>query len=209
MALRLFIYYLELLQIWIKHNKINVFSQQKIPDLPVPEFYVVYNGQKPLTDIYSTFNLESKGIKVDVQVKILDIHYNNLQDVSPNNTLVGYSYFYKTYDEGIANGQSRQSAFEAARETTIKKGYLHGFIDKEDFIMFYKDILDYDTQLKAEGVEEGIAKGKAEGLAKGLAKGKAEGLAEGINKLAALIKRGLSLDEAMALINEETTPNLA
>ena len=33
--------------------------------------------------------------------------------------------------------------------------------------MFYKDILDYDTQLKAEGRAEGKAEGKAEGRAEG------------------------------------------
>jgi len=41
----------------------------------------------------------------------------------------------------------------------MKSGYLNDFIDREEFIMFYKDFLDYDTQLLAEGRAEGEARG--------------------------------------------------
>ena len=37
-AFRLFLYYVELLQLWIKINKINLYGQSKISNLPVPEF---------------------------------------------------------------------------------------------------------------------------------------------------------------------------
>ena len=53
--------------------------------------------------------------------------------------------------------------------------------------MFYKDIFDYDTQLRAEG--------KAEGRAEGRAEGKAEGRAEGFDIALAVAKgllRGIS-----------------
>ena len=46
---------------------------------------------------------------------------------------------------------------------------------------------------RAEGKAEGKAEGLAEGKAEGLAEGKAEGLAEGEGKLAALMKKLLSL----------------
>ena len=46
---------------------------------------------------------------------------------------------------------------------------------------------------RAEGKAEGLAEGKAEGLAEGKAEGKAEGLAEGEGRLAALMKKLLSL----------------
>jgi len=53
--------------------------------------------------------------------------------------------------------------------------------------MFYKDILDYDTQLRAEGKEEG----------------RAEGINIGITKMLELIKSGLSPEEAQRKIREE------
>ena len=59
--------------------------------------------------------------------------------------------FYVAY-----NGtDSLDEAFNKAREECILQGYLKVFIEKEDFIVFYKDILDYDTQLREEGEAKG------------------------------------------------------
>ena len=41
----------------------------------------------------------------------------------------------------------------------MAQNYLKEFIDKEGFIVFYKDFLNYDTQLIEEGREEGKARG--------------------------------------------------
>ena len=38
MALRILLYYFELLQLWIKHKGINIYSSVKIQELPAPEF---------------------------------------------------------------------------------------------------------------------------------------------------------------------------
>jgi hypothetical protein len=38
---------------------------------------------------------------------------------------------------------SKEKIFETARTKCINKGYMTGFIEKEDFIMFYKNFLDY------------------------------------------------------------------
>ncbi|MCL2378721.1 MAG: hypothetical protein FWC77_06320, partial [Defluviitaleaceae bacterium] len=89
----------------------------------------------------------------------VDIHFENLKDTQPDNALAGYAFFYKIYDECIQSGLPREESFNKARSECIANGYLKGFIDKEAFVMFYKDILDYDTQLK----EEGKTAGKIEG----------------------------------------------
>ena len=189
MAFRLFLYYVELVQLWIKQNEINMYGESEIPDIPAPEFYVAYNGTKPLKSEYSTFALEYEGIKIDVKVKIVDIRYEVMEDTSTTSNLAGYAFFYKVYDAGISKGLSREAAFTIARDECIKRGYLHEYVDKEDFIVFYKDFLDYDTQLKMEGRAEG----------------KAEGVAIGLDKLAELIKNGFSLDEAMRKVKEDAS----
>ena len=168
MAFRLFIYYVELLQLWVKTNEIDLYSASKLPELPAPEFYVVYNGVSSLKETSSVFILESIGIKIDAKVKIIDIHFDKLKDTKPDNALAGYAFFYKVYGEQIQKGLTAEKAFDVARNECIKNGYLAGFIDKEEFIVTYKDILDYDTQLRAEGRAEGRVEGKAEGKAEGV-----------------------------------------
>ena len=157
MALRMFLYYSELLQLWIKLNNINLFAGRKITNLPTPEFYVAYNGTEPLKENKSIFSLEHKGTSIAVEVEVVDIHFEKLEDKQPTNALAGYAFFYKIYEEELKKGVIGQEAFNTAREECIKQGYLKGFIEKEDFIMFYKDIFDYDTQLRAEGEARGKA----------------------------------------------------
>ena len=185
MAFRLFLYYNELLQLWIKQNKINIFGTEKVENFPEVEFYVVYNGTAELKENYSIFKLDCEGIKIDIKVKIVDIRFNKLENTTPENSLAGYAYFYKEYDKGVKNGMTKEQSFETARTKCIKEGYMTGFIEKEDFIMFYKNFLDYDEQLKAEGEAEGEAKGKAKGLLEAAVK---------------FIKNGTSLEEVVSTL---------
>ena len=168
MALRMFIYYHELLQMWIKQQNHDLFGA-KI-EIPVPELFVAYNGIKPLSLEAQSLRIESSSIKVDVKVKVADISFDKLPDRTEDNILAGYSYFYKVYDNELAENKSRDNAFMAAREACIKNGYLKGIIEKEEFIVVYKDVLDYNAQLRWEGLDEGIEKGEAIGYQKAMAK---------------------------------------
>jgi hypothetical protein len=168
MAFRLYMYYCELIQLWLKMNEVNIFGSEKVENIPTPEFYVVYNGHKKLNEPFSTFKIDCDCMKVDVEVKVIDIHYDNLTDKSTENSLAGYSYFYKIFDESISSGQIDEEAFNTARQKCIEADYLIGFVDKEEFILEYKKhIFDYDTQIRAEAREEGEARGKAIGEARG------------------------------------------
>lgn len=64
-----------------------------------------------------------------MQVKILDIHHENLGNMCPTNALAGYSFFYNVYDKGIFDGQNKQDAFEAARKFLNKGMSLHDVVD--------------------------------------------------------------------------------
>jgi len=163
-ALRLFLYYTEILQLWIKQNGLSLHDKKKITELPVPEFYVIYNGERPQNHTHSTFSLDSDVMKVNVQVKTMSLQYQNLTNPEPSNNLAGYAFLYHEYNKARKTGKSRQEAFTVACKECIKNRYLLGIVDKEDFIMDYKDIFDRDTHLLAEGKAEGRAEGKAENL---------------------------------------------
>ncbi|MCL1845644.1 MAG: Rpn family recombination-promoting nuclease/putative transposase, partial [Defluviitaleaceae bacterium] len=116
MAFRMLLYYTELLQLWLKAAGVNLYGGKKIENFPEPEFYVVYNGPGDLKEESSTFKLEREGIKIDVTVKIADIRFEKLHDIAAENALAGYSYFNKILEDGMANGLSKDDAFEAARQ---------------------------------------------------------------------------------------------
>jgi predicted transposase/invertase (TIGR01784 family) len=154
-AFKLLLYYFELIQLWVKQNKIDIHARVAIPTLPMPEFYVVYNGKEKLKDNFSSFELKHSNINISVQVAIIDISFDSLKETEASNALAGYSYFYKKFEEYTLQGINRDNAFMKSREDCIKAGYLKGFIEKEDLIVMYSDILDYDAQLRSEGREEG------------------------------------------------------
>jgi len=135
-----------------------LYSEHKITDLPTAEFYVAYNGAKPLKEDISEFYKKSTNILIKATVNIVNIHFDNLQDTKTDNALAGYSFFYKVFDECRQAGLSADDSFNQAKQECISHGYLMGFIDREEFVMLYKDILDYDTQLKEEGKIEGAEK---------------------------------------------------
>jgi hypothetical protein len=165
MALRLYMYHNELFQLWIKQNEINLYGRQKIEDLPQPEFYVAYNGAEPLQEEYSTFAYKSECLNIDAKVKIINIHYDNLEDTATENSLAGYAYFYKIFDESRKNGNTTDEAFEAARRECINNGYMSGFIEKEGCIVEYKKyIFDYATQLRPEGKAERVQRTAEEAI---------------------------------------------
>jgi hypothetical protein len=184
---------MELLQLWIRQNEINLFSTKLLESLPEPEFYVVYNGKEKLKETKSRFKLERFGIKVEVEVEILDIRLENLKDSRPQNALAGYSYLNKTFEENVQKGIERSKAFEAARQECMKRGYMAGFIEKEEHIMDYKENwLDYDFLLRAEGEAEGEARG----------------IASGASRMLELLKSGLNPETALQqILNESGSVN--
>ena len=158
MALRLFIYYIEILVLWVKEYNVNLYGSTKITCVPAPEFYVLYNGKEKLKENTSTFEIAYKEIQVNVTVNIMDIDYHKLKDKDKNNPLVGYSYFYKLYDNFIDKGLSKDEAFKRARETTKTEGYLKGFIERSEFAM-YDSVMNYEEELFTRGIEQGIEQG--------------------------------------------------
>ena len=88
---------------------------------------------------------------------------------------------------------TRDRAFMEARRECIEKGYMKGFIEKEEFLV-YKRIFDYDEQLRSEGEAIGEARGVAIGEARGEAIGEARGVAMQAEKmLRSAIKNNRSL----------------
>jgi len=153
LALKIFLYYMELVQLWIINHNISIHTESKQIEVPLPELYIAYNGKDEIKEKYTHFNLENQGVKIDVNVKIVDIRYDELGSETTDDALVGYSLFIKLYEDYQQQGFPRDEAFTKARMECMEKGYLKGFIEKEGFEL-YKKLFDYDEQLRAEGMEK-------------------------------------------------------
>jgi len=204
LAFKIFLYYIELIQLWLKLNKKNIHSTTPLPNLPTPEFYIAYNGKEDLKSTVQEFNLDYGVIKINILVKIADIRYSKLKNKSLDNPLAGYSYFYHVLYKEIAENKDFNNAFDIARQECIKEGYLKGFIEKEDFIVNYKDIFDYDKQIMTIAEEKGIEKGIEKGEIETKKETAIEMMKEGLDKhlIARIIKKPIDWVEDIATRNE-------
>ena len=157
-AQRDLLYYTNLVQQWLAVEGKSMSSGRKF-DIPLPEFYIVYNGKQEFTKSYLTFGNDF----LRVSAKLVNINFDMLTNQEPTNVLAGYSYFFKQMDNKLTAGATRTEAFKHAVNQCIKNGYLHNVVEKEDFIMYQDAVLDYLFPSKerlswVEGYEEGELK---------------------------------------------------
>jgi hypothetical protein len=183
-AIRLLLYYAELLKIYISQQKLNVFGRKPIR-IPSPEFYMVYNGLTDLvnSEISLKANLSLNSEFINLKVKLLDIRYDKLppEIKDRNDVLDGYSYLM---DRIRFHHQAHplQIAIEKAIQDTLKKSYLINYLKRKEFITMIKKVMTIEEEIeliRAEEREEGIAKGMAKGMAQGIEKGIEKGIEEG------------------------------
>ena len=173
-AVRDFLYYSNLAQLWLELENINISRSRKV-HIPLPEFYIAYNGSKPFNKNYLTFGNDF----LYVNIKLVDINFDSLTDKAPSNTLAGYSYFINNL--AIAKkeqGCTDKEAFTYAVEQCKKYGYLQGIVDKEDFIMYQFDIGKQLWPTEEELIEDAMFEGKKEGMKEGMKQGMKQGRLE-------------------------------
>ena len=150
MALRELLYYAESVNLWMTQKNLDL-TQPTAIEFPMPEFYVAYNGIREMKHDKSEFENEFLRVKVNFR----DINFDRLQEQSPDNSLAGYSYFYKEYRSATAEGVNVEEAFDNARKKCVEKGYLKEIIDKEEFIMMYKPLVNREESVRLGAREEG------------------------------------------------------
>ena len=162
MPVRELLYYAALLRRWLANEGIDLSAASR-KDIPLPEFYVAYNGKTP----YNEKNLEFGNEFLRSNIKLVDIHFDKLRGgrEDKDNSLAAYAYFYKHVDEKRAEGATVDAAVIYAGKQCKTAGYLEGKINWEDFAMESIPAFSYANDLRAEGRTEGWAKGKAEGKA--------------------------------------------
>ena len=144
--------------------KKRLYLAVKKIDIPLPEFYVAYNGDRAFSKDYLAFGNDF----IKVNVRIVDIRFDSLKNKEPSDILAGYSFFIgQLMSAKRSQNCTDDEAFIYAIEQCKKYGYLQGLVDKEDFIMYQVDVrkilFPTEEELQEYARREGRKEGRQEG----------------------------------------------
>ena len=128
---------------------------EELVKIPMPKFYVLYNGEKELTEttlkLSSAFLMEDGGgVDLELVVHVIDINYernHEVLDKSPS--LKGYSYLIAKIREFRKEGLSRDVAIAKAVRTCINEDILADFLNEHNYEEVC-DMLDFEYKLEDE-----------------------------------------------------------
>ena len=194
---------------------------RKLVKLPIPEFYVFYNGKDDyptesvmkLSDAFMQLDgklrnqFENANYPLEISVKVININVDKENPILKHcETLKEYSEFIEQVRSNIEN--DIPEPLTNAIKQTIKKGFLSDYLNRKSTEV--QNMLlaeyDYDTDIavqRKEAFDDGVAIGEERGISIGLSQGRNEAKLETAKTLLAFgdsIEKvskvtGLSVDE--------------
>ena len=162
---------------------------RKLVKLPVPEFYVFYNGKDDyptesvmkLSDAFMQLDsklknqLENTSYPLEISVKVININVDKENPILKRcEALKEYSEFIELVRSNIENNVSEP--FTTAIKETIKKGFLSDYLNRKSTEV--QNMLlaeyDYDTDIavqRRESFEDGFSAGEEYGRKEGISLG--------------------------------------
>ena len=192
---------------------------RKLVKLPIPEFYVFYNGKDDyptesimkLSDAFIQFDgdselknqLENANYPLEISVKVININVDKENPILKRcEALKEYSEFIEQVRSNIENNVSEP--FTNAIKEAIKKGFLSDYLNRKSTEV--QNMLlaeyDYDTDIavqRREAFDDGVSIGRNEGIAIGEERGISIGLSQGAYQKAvetakSMRQRNISID---------------
>ena len=175
---------------------------RKLVKLPIPEFYVFYNGKDDyptesimkLSDAFMQLGedcevknqFENANYPLEISVKVININVDKENPILKRcEALKEYSEFIEQVRSNIENNVSEP--FTNAIKEAIKKGFLSDYLNRKSTEV--QNMLlaeyDYDTDIavqRKEAFDDGISIGRNEGIAIGEERGISIGLSQGRNE---------------------------
>ena len=170
---------------------------RKLVKLPVPEFYVFYNGKDDypvesvmkLSDAFMQLDsklknqLENTSYPLEISVKVININVDKENPILKRcEALKEYSKFIEQVRYNIEN--AIPEPFTNAIKEAIKKGFLSDYLNRKSTEV--QNMLlaeyDYDTDIavqRREAFDDGVSIGRNEGIAIGEERGISIGLSQG------------------------------
>lgn len=170
-VVRALLYLANTWQEYIESNKLNVYGSKKI-ELPRPELYVVYTGDRKTRPEWISLTEEF----FDGQKAFVDVKVRVLYDGEKGDILNQYVNFTKVYNEQVRlYGRTRKAVLETihiCKDQNVLAEYLN---DREkEVVDIMMTLFEQEYAVERYG-DEKRAEGKAEGREEGREEGKAEG----------------------------------
>ena len=175
---------------------------RKLVKLPIPEFYVFYNGKDDyptesmmkLSDAFMQLGdnselknqLENANYPLEIFVKVININVDKENPILKRcEALKQYSEFIEQVRSNIENAVSEP--FTTAIKQAIKKGFLSDYLNRKSTEV--QNMLlaeyDYDTDIavqRKEAFNDGFSAGEERGITIGREEGRNEGISLGITQ---------------------------
>jgi len=164
MMFRMLEYYVALAGKFIEAYQLNKFGTKQI-HIPKAEFFVVYNGRGQKEELLP-LDLGS----VQVEAKLLNIHYDRLPDHGGDNSVAAYGRFLQLVEV-------EKLHINDAIDQLLEEGYLTEFFGRREVRNMLAEIFSYDRQIFERGVEQGTHE-------------------KAVEMASRLIKKGMTLEEA-------------
>ncbi|MBO5483274.1 MAG: Rpn family recombination-promoting nuclease/putative transposase [Spirochaetaceae bacterium] len=185
----------------------NKFGK-KLVKIPLPEFYVFYNGKEDfplektlkLSDAFmlpeKAFSADLANFPLEITVKVVNINVDKGNPILKRcKVLDQYSEFIELVRKSIDSGTD--DPFTTAISKAIKEGFLSEYLARkstevENMLMTE---YDYDTDIavqREEAYEDGLSKGITQGISQGIKQGAYQ---EKLETAKNFISMGLSIEQ--------------
>ena len=189
---------------------------RKLVKLPVPEFYVFYNGKDDyptesvmkLSDAFMQLGddselknqLENTNYPLEISVKVININVDKENPILKRcEALKGYSEFIEQVRSNIENAVPEP--LTTAIKEAIKKGFLSDYLNRKSTEV--QNMLlaeyDYDTDIavqRKEAFDDGIAIGEKVGEERGISIGLSQGAQQAkLETARKFLAMGLSIEQ--------------
>ena len=177
---------------------------RKLVKLPIPEFYVFYNGKDDyptesvmkLSDAFIQLDSDSElrnqfenvNYPLEISVKVVNINVDKENPILKRcEALKEYSEFIEQVRSNIENNVPEP--FTTAIKEAIKKGFLSDYLNRKSTEV--QNMLlaeyDYDTDIavqRKEAFDDGLSQGRNEGISIGEKAGEERGISKGAHQKA-------------------------
>ena len=207
--IRALMYLVQTLHDYFDRTRQNLYKSKKV-QMPIPEIYVVYTGDRKTRPSEISLSQEFFGGRECC----IDVKVNMIYDGKEGDIINQYVVFTKVCSEQIAlHGRTKRAVLEAIRickDRNVLREYLESMekevvdimmvlYDEQEIMRSYLESEVYEARKK--GRQEGMREGRQEGMREGRQEGIKEGIKEGINEekvetaLRMLGKRKYSIEE--------------